>query len=101
MGLALDRVGFTVEDRDRSKGLYYVRYVDPEADARSGKDQGFLSKLFSWGGSKSDPTASAQYSILVKGVDSTSSVQVLTREGGVDRSETSKKILGLLYEQLK
>jgi outer membrane protein assembly factor BamC len=28
-------------------------------------------------------------------------VQVLTREGGVDRSETSKRILGLLYEQLK
>jgi outer membrane protein assembly factor BamC len=101
VGLALDRVGFTVEDRDRSKGLYYVRYVDPEADARSGKDQGFLSKLFSWGGSKSDPTASAQYSILVKGADSTSTVQVLTREGGADRSDTSKKILGLLYEQLK
>ena len=29
-GLALDRVGFTVEDRDRQKGLYFVRYVDPE-----------------------------------------------------------------------
>lgn len=34
VGLALDRVGFTVEDRDRSKGLYFVRYVDPERDAR-------------------------------------------------------------------
>ena len=32
VGLALDRVGFTVEDRDRAKGIYYVRYIDPEAD---------------------------------------------------------------------
>jgi outer membrane protein assembly factor BamC len=101
VGLALDRVGFTVEDRDRSKGLYYVRYVDPEADARSKKDEGFLSKLLFWRGSKSDPAAASQYSILVRGADATSTVQVLTREGGVDRSETSKKILALLYDQLK
>ncbi len=32
VGLALDRVGFTVEDRDRQKGLYFVRYADPEAE---------------------------------------------------------------------
>jgi outer membrane protein assembly factor BamC len=101
VGLALDRIGFTVEDRDRSKGLYYVRYVDPEADARSKKDEGFLSKLLFWRGSKSGAAASAQYSILVKGADASSTVQVLTREGGVDRSDTSKKILGLLHEQLK
>lgn len=104
VGLALDRVGFTVEDRDRSKGLFYVRYVDPEADARSGKqDEGWLSKLLFWRGGKSDnPTEAAQYRIYIKGVgDTASTVQVLTREGGVDRSETSKKILGLLYDQLK
>ena len=29
VGLALDRSGFTVEDRDRSQGQYFVRYVDP------------------------------------------------------------------------
>ena len=34
--LALDRSGFTVEDRDRTGGLYFVRYVDP-ADA--GKEE--------------------------------------------------------------
>ena len=48
VGLALDRSGFTVEDRDRSAGLYFVRYVDPKM---AGKDEpGFFSKLF--GGSK-------------------------------------------------
>src|SRR6201999_460558 len=41
VGLALDRVGFTVEDRDRSKGLYFVRYADPEAEMKE-KDPGIL-----------------------------------------------------------
>jgi outer membrane protein assembly factor BamC len=44
VGLALDRVGFTVEDRDRSRGLYFVRYVDPETDNEK-KEDSFLSKL--------------------------------------------------------
>src|SRR5574343_1002900 len=47
IGLALDRVGFNVEDRDRSKGLYFVRYVDPDADNKK-EDKGWLSKLSFW-----------------------------------------------------
>ncbi|OHC70127.1 MAG: hypothetical protein A2045_16590 [Rhodocyclales bacterium GWA2_65_20] len=100
VGLALDRVGFTVEDRDRSEGLYFVRYVDPEADSSKKQDKGFMSKLMFWKG-KPDPTRNMQYRIYVKGEGDASAVQVLTREGGVDKSDTSKKILGLLYEQLK
>jgi outer membrane protein assembly factor BamC len=101
VGLALDRVGFTVEDRDRSQGLYFVRYVDPEQDGQKKEEKGFLSKLAFWRSSKSDIDKSPQYRIYVKAAGDTSSVQVLTREGGVDNSDTSKKILGLLYEQLK
>lgn len=100
VGLALDRVGFTVEDRDRSQGLYYVRYVDPEADSRKKEDKGFLSKLTFWKSDKSG-IGQVQYRIHVKGEGSASVVRVLTREGGVDKSDTSKKILGLLFEQLK
>ncbi len=102
VGLALDRVGFTVEDRDRSQGIYFVRYVDPEEDAKTrNKDSGFLSKLMFWRGSKTDPASQAQYRIHVKGGQDQSTVEILTREGGLDRSETAKKILGLLFEQLK
>lgn len=101
VGLALDRVGFTVEDRDRSQGLYFVRYVDPELDAGKKEDKGFMSKLMFWKGGKADPMQNSQFRIYVKSDAGTSSVQVLTREGGVDKSDTSKKILGLLYEQLK
>ncbi len=99
VGLALDRVGFTVEDRDRSKGLYFVRYVDPETDVQK-KEEGFLSKLTFWkDGAKAD--TQTQYRVFVKDEGNASAVQVLSREGGADQSETSKKILTLLYDQLK
>lgn len=102
VGLALDRVGFTVEDRDRSQGLYYVRYVDPEVDAKKKEEPGFLSKMMFWKGSDTDkPVQAAQYRIQVKKDGDTSLVQILSREGGVDNSATSKRIIGLLYEQLK
>ncbi|WP_298601140.1 outer membrane protein assembly factor BamC [Zoogloea sp.] len=101
VGLALDRVGFTVEDRDRSQGLYYVRYVDPEADVRKKDDEGILSKLAFWRSSKPAVQAGSQYRIYVKGADSATSVQVLTREGGVDTSDSARKILGLLHQELK
>ncbi|HQR02669.1 MAG: outer membrane protein assembly factor BamC [Proteobacteria bacterium] len=100
VGLALDRVGFTVEDRDRSQGLYYVRYADPDMASKQ-KDGGWLSKLAFW---KSDTPATIdriQYRIYVKANGENATVQVLTREGGVDKSPTSKKILNLLFEQLK
>lgn len=100
VGLALDRVGFTVEDRDRSQGLYFVRYVDPEADNKTKKDDGFLSKLKFWQGS-AKPDQAIQYRIHVKAVNDGATVQVLTREGGIDKSETPRKILGLLHDQLK
>ncbi|WP_079433050.1 outer membrane protein assembly factor BamC [Zoogloea sp. LCSB751] len=102
VGLALDRVGFTVEDRDRSQGIYYVRYVDPEADAKKKGDEGLLAKLAFWR-SETKPSIQTgnQYRIYVKGSDAGSSVQVLTREGGTDTSDSARKILGLLFEQLK
>ena len=102
VGLALDRVGFTVEDRDRSQGLYFVRYVDPDVDVnKKDESKGFMSKLMFWKGSAGEKPNQAQYRIHISATGELSTVQVLTREGGVDKSETSKRILGLLYEQLK
>ncbi len=99
VGLVLDRVGFTVVDRDRSRGLYFVRYVDPETDGEKPED-GFLSKLNPFKGKPAEKQR-IQYRIFVKEAGSRSTVQVLTAEGGVDQSETAKKILNLLYDQLK
>ena len=100
VGLALDRVGFTVEDRDRSKGLYFVRYVDPERDTKK-TDTGWLSKLNFWKSSDPAVDTKVQYRIHVSESGANSRVQVLSSEGGTDKSETARKILGLLYQQLQ
>lgn len=101
VGLALDRTGFTVEDRDRSKGLYFVRYVDPEGDVQSKKSEGFLSKLAFWRDKEEVVAGGSEYRIRVQGEGDASTVSVLTREGGEDPSETARKILGLLQQQLR
>ena len=105
VGLALDRIGFTVEDRDRSQGLYYVRYVDQDIDAKTkGASEGFFSRLFSFG-SSSDAAKNAQkYRILVKNAGSNgelSHVSVHNSDGKVDSSPVAEKILQLLNDQLK
>ena len=100
VGLALDRVGFTVEDRDRSRGLYFVRYVDPEADNKK-KDVGWMAKLTFWKSSELPTSSKVQYRIHVSDSGPQSVVQVLSSEGGTDKSETAKKILSLLLQQLQ
>jgi outer membrane protein assembly factor BamC len=103
VGLALDRTGFTVEDRDRSQGLYFVRYMDPDNEMKPKESGGFLSKLMFWrdDDAKKVATPGDRFRIFVKDGASATSVQVLTREGGIDTSETGRKILGLLQEQLR
>ena len=101
VGLALDRVGFTVEDRDRSKGLYYVRYVDPSKDGGTNAGGGFLSKLAFWRSNSNEPSKAEQYRVMVQQGGEASQVQVLNKDGQPDSSSTSKRILSLLYDQLK
>lgn len=99
VGLALDRVGFTVEDRDRQNGLYFVRYADPESEmAIKDAQRGFLSRLFSSG----DNTVKAeQYRVQVRQDEDRSQVNVLNKDGGAESSRTAQRILSLLHQQLK
>ncbi len=100
VGLALDRIGFTVEDRDRSKGLFFVRYIDPDAEAKSSSGgKGFFDKLAFW--RKDDPLSKPQYRIFVAESGGTSDVTVQSADGKPDNSSTAKRILSLLLEQLK
>lgn len=98
VGLALDRIGFTVEDRDRANGLYFVRYIDPDADNKE-KSKGWMSRLKFWG--SSDVRKNERFRILVKEAAGGTEVNVLNPEGGPESSDTAKRILTLLYEQLK
>jgi len=101
VGLALDRVGFTVEDRDRSQGTYFVRYVDQGDDAQNTEKKGFLGRLFSFGSKDDKAKAAARYRIAVKGSGDTSRVMVLNNDGKPEISKTGDRILSLLNEQLK
>jgi outer membrane protein assembly factor BamC len=99
VGLALDRVGFTVEDRDRQNGIYFVRYADPESEmAKKDNEKGLFSRLFS----SSDPKVKPeQYRVQVKPENDASTVNVLNKDGGTETNPTAQRILVLLHEQLK
>ena len=108
VGLVLDRIGFTVEDRDRSKGIYFVRYVDPNRDVsvikkKEDNNEHWISKLAFWQDSPGDIAASKpdQYRVQVNGAGAGSEVHILDKDGVTEKSETTNRILNLLYEQLK
>ena len=95
VGLALDRTGFTVEDRDRSQGTYFVRYVEPNANKT---EPGFFSKLFSG----ASPTATPlKYRIVVKGQGENTVVSVLNDKGAPETSANAQRIVQVIADDLK
>ena len=95
VGLSLDRTGFTVEDRDRSQGIYFVRYVEPKAD---GKEAGFFSKIF--GGSAKDE-APLKLRIAVRSQGESTTVSVLNTSGGAESSANAQRIVKVLADDLR
>ena len=94
VGLALDRTGFTVEDRDRTQGTYFVRYVPPNADR---KDPGFLAKLFTR--EKSDPPL--KFRINLKSEGQSTTVSVLNATGGPESSVNAERIVKVIADDLQ
>ncbi len=97
VGLALDRVGFTVVDRDRTAGTYFVRYADPEVMAKN--EPGILDKLKFWNTDTKDVVE--QYRITVKETGGKTAVAVLDKSGQADATAVGSRIVTLLYEQLR
>jgi outer membrane protein assembly factor BamC len=95
VGLSLDRTGFTVEDRDRNKGVYFVRYVAMETQQ---SDLGFFKKLF---GSSPKEASALKYQISVRSKGEKTLVSVLDAQGLPDVSETAKNLLKVLSEDLR
>ncbi len=96
VGLALDRSGFTVEDRDRTQGLYFVRYVDPKEVGKS--EPGFFAKLF---GGKDDAIGPVRYRIQVKAEGERANVTVQNAQGAPEPGEAGQRIVKLLLDELK
>jgi outer membrane protein assembly factor BamC len=104
VGLALDRVGFTVEDRDRQKGVYFVRYADPEGEMNAkNNEKGLLSGMFDSLMYKDSKVKPEQYRVQVKPDQDADKAQVnvLNKDGTAETSKTATRILTLLHEQLK
>ena len=95
VGLSLDRTGFTVEDRDRAQGLYFVRYVDPSIDRA---EPGFFSKLF---GNAAKPIAAQKFRIAVKASAESTRVSVMNSQGEAEASDNAQRILKVLADDLK
>ena len=96
IGLALDRSNFTVEDRNRSQGVYFVRYVNAKD---VGDSKGFFSNLFS---SKDDSKLQAKkYQVIVKSTgENSSNVYVQDADGKPENTPAGFQLLTLLTEQL-
>ena len=99
--LALDRAGFTVEDRDRSRGLFFVRYADRGDGAQSEKT-GWLSRLKFWGNDDGAEQGDDAYLIrLIEEAPAMTRVVVLDQDGEREESSAAHRILTVLHEQLE
>jgi outer membrane protein assembly factor BamC len=93
VGLALDRTGFTVEDRDRAQGVYFVRYVDTATK----EDKGFFSNMFS---SKKE-AGPVKYRIAVRKAANVTEVTVQDAAGKTENTPVAQRILKLLADDLR
>ena len=98
LALAVDRMGFTVEDRDRSRGFFLVRYLDEEYEEQKRSEQGFWSNVFG----RDTPVEAPQYVIYLQRLSDTECrVHVLGPDGKADITGVAPRILTLLSEQTK
>jgi outer membrane protein assembly factor BamC len=96
VGLALDRTNFTVDDRDRGRGIYFVRYVDPKD--MTAAEQGFWNQVFH-GKKEKLPK---NYEVNVRALTETQTrVSIIDSKGNVDSSSQARQIMGLLDDQLR
>jgi len=100
VGLALDRSGFTVEDRDRSKGTYFVRYVDPDQEAKAA---GVFNRVFGTGASRD--LSGKRYRIEVVPQAPGARIGVLTDDGSAPTEEADRRVANriatILRDQLR
>lgn len=97
VGAALDRGGFTVEDRDRAGGIYFVRYVDREGGAKSG----MFNRMLNIFRSEDSKSRLARYRIVVKEeAAGKSALTILDSNGQKEDSTTVRDIRNALLKEL-
>ena len=95
VGQSLDRHGFTVEDRDRKQGLFFLRYADPNLVGK--EEPNFFSKLFGFG----KTVTANRYRVLVKSEGSKTVVSITDNQGVQQTDDNARRILALLQDDLR
>ncbi|WP_353146640.1 outer membrane protein assembly factor BamC [Pollutimonas bauzanensis] len=96
VGVAIDSAGFAVDDRDRSSGDYFIRYLDSDSGDKI-EQQNIIGRLF--GGKNT--AAATPYRIHVADQGSGSIVTVLDQNGQVQNTGTAKRILTVLSTHME
>ncbi|NYT25534.1 outer membrane protein assembly factor BamC [Alcaligenaceae bacterium] len=95
VGVAIDSAGFSVEDRDRSQGDYYIRYLDADLGEKI-EQQNFFGRLFG-GRNTAEPVS---YRIHIQEQGGSSLVTVRDSNGVVQEDDTAKRILAVLVDNM-
>jgi outer membrane protein assembly factor BamC len=98
-GRVLDSKGFSVEDQDRSRGIYFVHYLDPFNEADK-EEEGILSKLAFWRDDEEKAPDEYYYIKLISDAEKTKMI-ILDAEETRTSSDTAKRLLSLMQEQLR
>jgi outer membrane protein assembly factor BamC len=97
-GVALDRIGFAVEDRDRSSGTYFVRYS--ELSGMSEEKKGFFSKLAFWRSDDERLDKDMQYQVVLTELDQGTQVLIRDKDGGAVDAQSAGRILTMIHDQI-
>lgn len=87
VGLAIDGAGLAVEDKDRDKGIYYLRPVKLE--------RGWLDTLKFW---KGNEDTTRHYRVLVKDGGTSCEVSIVDQDGASNK--VSKQMLEAIYKNI-
>lgn len=98
IGLALDRSGFAIDDRDRQKGLYFVSYA---AAAAKNQSPGFFARLFGNAQTESAAPQVKRYQIQLQAQATHTHVRVQTASGQAEASANADTVLQLLAKNLR
>ena len=95
VGIALDRIGLLVDDRNRSDGLYYLRITEDFRD-KAKEDDGWLAGLFS----SKKVKLKDRYLLSVSNEGETTSVGITETTGASADADFVKQLLSDLQKYL-
>jgi outer membrane protein assembly factor BamC len=96
-GIALDRLGVVVEDRNRALGIYYVAQIELEPEEK----KGWLGSLFAKEEKKEKKEEKPQLQVVLRGDEALTRLILLNMDGTPRRDKLAADLLKRLLQELK